>query len=179
MSRFLLPAVTLLLGSLALAAALAVPHGSASQAGPSATPAASPAASPVAMDGCAALGPYFQDIAALAGANEGLSLMREVGFSVLALSDAEAEVAAASLDTLVAQIEAIPAPAPAAAWKVAYGGMIAWYRDMAAARDPLALQVLINNDRQLYGNLGRAQLAGQTACGYDTWTAAWEAAFGD
>jgi len=139
---------------------------------------ATPSASPVAVTECEALGPYFMSVAALVEDNEGLALLREDGFDPLALSDADAERVVASLDALIAAVAAIDAPLPARAWHAAYLDLLGWYRDLIATRDPLALQAIINNDRQLFGNLGMAQLAGQSACGYAAWTEAWEAAFG-
>ena len=163
--------IALLGGMLLLAQAIPV----AGQA----TPEASPAASPVAVIGCDALGHYFLKVAALVEANEGLALLREDGFDPIALSDADAELVVESLDDLIAEVAAIDAPEPARAWHAAYLDLLGWYRDLAATEDPLALQAIVNNDRQLFGNLGMAQLAGQAACGYDAWTDAWKAAFGE
>jgi hypothetical protein len=144
-----------------------------------ATPGATPAASPIAVAGCDALAPYFQSVATLVEDNEGLALIREYGFNPLALSDADAAHVVESLDALIVAVAAIQPPEPARAWHGAYVALLAWYRDLAATEDPLALQAIINNDRQLFGNLGMAQLEGQSVCGYAVWTDAWEAAFGE
>ena len=142
-----------------------------------ATPEASPMASPVAGNGCAALGPYFLGIAELTSTNEGLLLLDAHAFDTLALTDPEATTVIAGLDELIASIEAIQPPAPAADYQRAYVAMLTWYRAMTANRDSLDHQRLINNDRQLFAQMGRAILAGQSTCGYDVWNAAWEEAF--
>ena len=148
----------------------------ASGAPPAATPF--PEASPVAADPCAALAPFFEQVATLAADNEGLAIMQRAGHDVLALGDDEAVTVVTELDALIASIDGIDAPEPARAWQAAYLALLRWYRDMAASRDPLALQRIINNDRRLFGNLSTAQLQGQQACP-KTWDSAWSAAFGE
>ncbi len=143
-----------------------------------ATPEASPMASPVAArDGCDSLGPYFQQLADLTLENEGLVIMREARFDALALTDEESATVVASLDTLVPELEEIEAPEPARLYHTAYIEMVAWYRALAADRDEASHQRLINDDRRIFILMGLALQAGQSACGYDAWNDAHEAAF--
>ncbi len=179
MHRLALPLFTVLSAWLLLAVVIATPASSNGVPSANATPMASPVASPVVETGCTALGPYFLELADFVRDNEGLRLLRAAGFDALALSDADAELAVTSLDELIAGIRAIAPPHPAATWHSAYVDQIVWYRAMAATRDPLTLQSIINDDRRLFGNLGRGLLEGQSACGYAVWNDAWKAAFGD
>jgi len=146
--------------------------------GAGATPGATPLASPVAVSvGCAGLGPFFQNLSNLARANEGLRILRDVNFDVLALTEKEAAAVAASLDELIPQIENMDVPAPARAWHAAYLDIVEWRRALAADRDPLAHQRLMNDDRRLIPALGQAIRVGQAACGAGAWNDAWNAAF--
>ncbi|MBA2470504.1 MAG: hypothetical protein H0V37_13955, partial [Chloroflexia bacterium] len=116
-----------------------------------ATPAASPVASPVAgTDGCDGLGAYFQQLADLALQNEGLVLMRAVGFDALALTEEEAATVVRSLDDLILELGKIEAPDPARLYHTAYIEMVAWYRALAADRDEASHQRLINDDRRIF-----------------------------
>jgi hypothetical protein len=143
-----------------------------------ATPTASPIASPIAdNDGCDQLHGYFQALADLTLENEGLVIMRESAFDVLALPDDDAATVVASLDAVIPLVQALDVPDPALAWHAAQLDLLAWYRALAANRDGLDHQRLINDDRRLFSAIGRAALTGQTACGYETWNNAWSAAF--
>ncbi len=146
--------------------------------GAEATPGATPLASPVAVSaGCDGLGSYFQNLADLALGNVGLAILRDVNFDVLALSEEEAADVAASLDALIPQIEEMDVPEPARAYHAAYLDIVEWRRALAADRDSLAHQRLMNDDRRLFPALGQAIQAGQAACGVDAWNDAWNAAF--
>jgi hypothetical protein len=143
----------------------------------SATPTASPVASPVAEDPCAGLEPYLLSLAALTGNDPALTTLREVGFDALALSSEEADAVVADLSLLISQVESLETPAAASGYQRAYLAMLGWYRDLAQFRDPASHQRLINNDRQLFANLGIAVQQGQVACGYERWNDAFETAF--
>ena len=142
------------------------------------TPVATPVASPVAGTGCNGLASYFQAVAALVDANAGLAVLEEAGNDVLKLDRDEATLVVRDLNTLIASIGEIAVPEPALAWRAAYLDLLSWYRDMAASRDPIALQRIINTDRRLFVNLSTAILSGQVACPA-AWDPAWSAAFGD
>lgn len=143
-----------------------------------ATPVASPQASPVAIDdGCAGLGVYVKGLADLTLDNEGLVILREVGFDALALSADDAVTVVASIDRLLPELRRIAPPEAARPYHSAYLEVMAWYRNLAADRDEASHQRLINQDRRLFGLMGLAIQSGQLACGYDTWTNAYEAAF--
>ena len=142
-----------------------------------ATPQASPAASPVAVGGCGGLGAYFQQLADLTVANEGLVIMREAGFDALVLSTADAATVVTSLDNLIPELEAMLPPEPAIPYHGAYLEMMTWYRDLAADRDEASHQRLINNDRRLFSIMGQAIQSGQATCGYAAWNDARDAAF--
>jgi len=165
--------------SLSLALILALTLAAGHQAGSAGQlQNATPAASPVAFAaGCAGIGPYFQEVAALVEGNPGYAIMREAAFDALALSDDEAATVVVAIDEILPYLDAITPPEPARAWHTAYRNQIAWYRDLAANRDPLAHQRLINRDRHVLSDLGTAWLAGQSACGYTAWNNAWNAAF--
>lgn len=142
------------------------------------TPEATPAASPVAIgDGCNGLGTYFQQLAGLTLDNEGLVIMREAGFDALTLTNEQAATVVASIDDLIPQLEGIAPPEPAVPYHRAYLEMMTWYRDLAANRDESSHQRLINNDRRLFSIMGLAIQSGQSACGYDVWNDARNAAF--
>jgi hypothetical protein len=142
------------------------------------TPEASPVPSPVAFTGgCEDLEPYFLHLASLIRDNEGLALMKAVAFDALALSEEDAETVATSIDDLIARVREVSPPEPAAQYQQAYLAMLTWYRDLAANRDPMAHQQLINNDRRLFAQIGIAVQQGQSACGATAWTDAWQAAF--
>lgn len=154
--------------------AIALTYGTASAQTPEASPVAAPAAF---TGGCDDLGPYFQHIADLIRDNEGLAIMETVAFDALALSREEAETVVTSIDELIARVGAVSPPEPAAAYHQAYIAMLTWYRDLAANRDPMAHQQLINNDRKLFAQMGIAMQQGQSACGATAWIDAWRAAF--
>jgi hypothetical protein len=142
------------------------------------TPEASPVASPVAFTGsCEDLEPYFLHLAGLIHDNEGLALMEAVAFDALALSKEDSETVVTSIDDLIARVGAVSPPEPAAQYQEAYLAMLTWYRDLAANRDPMAHQQLINNDRRLFAQIGIAVQQGQSTCGATAWTDAWQAAF--
>jgi hypothetical protein len=142
------------------------------------TPEASPIASPtVFAGGCDDLGLYFQHIADLIRDNEGLALIEAVAFDALALSGEDADAVVASLDELIPRVGNVVPPEPAAQYHQAYIAMLTWYRDLAAHRDPMAHQQLINNDRKLFAQMGIAMQQGQSACGATAWNDAWQAAF--
>lgn len=138
------------------------------------TPEASPAAF---TGGCDDLEPYFLHMAGLIRDNEGLALMESVAFDALALSREDADAVVTSIDGLIARVGAVTPPEPAASYHGAYIAMLTWYRDLAANRDPMAHQQLINNDRRLFSQMGIAVRQGQSACGAAAWTEAWQAAF--
>ncbi len=142
------------------------------------TPVATPSASPVAAGECGDLAGYFAQVSDLAKANAGLAAMQEAGHDVLSLDDAAAALVVVEIDNLIVSIQALAAPEPARAWQAAYLDLLRWYRDMAASRDPIALQQVINNDRRLFVNLSTAVLSGQLACP-GSWDPAWSDAFGD
>jgi hypothetical protein len=166
------------LGPVVSALLAAMLLGGIASAGTPSTPVATPAASPVASDGCNGLEAYFMAVAALADANEGLAVMQEVGHDVLKLDSDEVALVVTELDALIASIGEIDAPEPARAWQAAYLDLLRWYRNMAASRDPIALQRIVNDDRRLFVNLATAVLSGQMACP-GTWDPAWDAAFGE
>ena len=142
-----------------------------------ATPTASPAASPIATTGCEGLGHYFQHLADLTLDNEGLRILREAEFAILTLSEDDAATVIASLNELIPSVEAMPVPEPARDYHAVYVEMLGWYRAMATDRTAAAYQRLINEDRRLFSDMGKAILAGQTACGFATWNESREAAF--
>ena len=143
-----------------------------------ATPPATPAASPVALsNGCDQLGAYFQALADLTLENEGLVIMRDSAFDALALSDDEAATVVAAVDDILPRVEALDVPVAALAYHAAQMEILIWYRDLAANRDPLAHQQLINNDRRLFSAIGQAVQIGQSTCGFTAWNDAREAAF--
>jgi hypothetical protein len=166
--------IMIIVGIVLLVGPTLAPLNAHAQATPQATPAASPVAS---SNGCDQLVAYFQELADLTLENEGLVIMRESAFDVLALSDHEAAVVVASIDDVIPLVEAIDAPAPALAYHAAQVEILAWYRALAANRDPLVHQQLINNDRRLFSAIGQAVQIGQTTCGFDVWTDARDAAF--
>ena len=167
-------------GVVALVPALlaAVLLGDIASAGTPPSPVATPAASPIASDGCDGLAAFFLTVAKLADANEGLAMMQEVGHDVLKLDSDEVALVVTELDALIASIGEIDAPEPARAWQAAYLDLVRWYRNMAASRDPIALQRIVNDDRRLFVNLATSVLGGQAACP-GTWDPAWDAAFGE
>lgn len=148
-----------------------------------ATPSVSqeiPAATPsviAAGNGCEALGLYFQNLADLVIPNDGLITLETVDHDVLALTGAQATAVVTSLDALIPRLQAITPPAAAAAYHIAYIDLIEWYRDMAATRDLLSHQRLINGDKRILPAIGRGVYLGQSACGADAWNAALERAF--
>lgn len=135
-------------------------------------PDASPAATPAVFVGCEHLGAYFELVLGTMDENEGYRRVRENQTGVFGLPAAEAEAIASSLDGLIAELEAISPPEPAAAWHAANLDIVRWYRDLARAEDAAAYQRIVNEDRRLVPALSRATLAGQSACGFDTWGAA-------
>ena len=148
------------------------------QSTPEASPQASPPSEPVAgSNGCDGLGAYFQQLADLTLDHEGLVIMREAGFDALVLSADDAAAVVTSLEVLIPELEGMKPPAPAIPYHRAYLEMMAWYRDLAAYRDEASHQRLINNDRHLFSIMGLAIQSGQSACGYDAWNDAREAAF--
>jgi hypothetical protein len=155
----------------------AVMLGGIATAAPS-TPVATPVASPIASPGCDGLAAYFQAVAGLVDANVGLAVLEEAGNDVLKLDRDEATLVVTDLNTLIDSISELAVPEPARAWRAAYLDLLRWYRDMAASRDPIALQRIINTDRRLFVNLSTSILSGQVACPA-TWEPAWSAAFGD
>ncbi len=161
--------------------AITLTFGAAGAQTPQASPAASPVASPVAAaaftGGCDDLEPYFLHLAHLIRDNEGLALMESVAFDVFALSREDSDTVVTSIDDLIARVDTVSPPEPAAAYHQAYIAMLTWYRDLAANRDPMAHQQLINNDRKLFSQMGIAVQQGQAACGATAWTDAWQAAF--
>lgn len=130
-----------------------------------------------AGDGCKALGPYFQQLAELVTSNDGLITLGTVDHDVLALTGAQATDVVTSLDDLIPRLQAITPPAAAAAYHIAYIDLIEWYRDMAATRDLLSHQRLINGDRRILPAIGRGVYLGQSICGAHVWNAAQQAAF--
>ena len=150
----------------------------AAQSTPEASPQASPSASPIAAgNGCDGLGAYFQQLADLTLANDGLVIMREAGFDALVLTGEEAATVVISLDDLIPELERMKPPAPAIPYHRAYLEMMAWYRDLAAYRDEASHQRLINNDRRLFSIMGQAIQSGQSACGYAAWNDTRDVAF--
>ncbi|MGB3305894.1 MAG: hypothetical protein WBA63_06895 [Thermomicrobiales bacterium] len=146
----------------------------ASTGTPIATPDASPAA---AGNGCDQLVPYFRQLAALIEGNDGLAILRTVNNDVLALSETQAATVVASLDELIPHVRAITPPAPATAYHQAFVDYLAWYRDLAAHRDPASHQRLINADKRIVPAIGRAAFTGQAICGADVWNNAQQASF--
>jgi hypothetical protein len=148
-----------------------------SVSGKRATPAASPVASPVAIDDCTGLEAYFLNLAGLITDDPALTTMRSVGFDALALGEEEAAAVVMDLELLIPAVEALAVPPAAEGYHVAYVAMLTWYRDLAEFRDPASHQLLINNDRHLFGDLGLGVRQGQVACGYERWNAAYDDAF--
>lgn len=148
------------------------------RANDAATPTASPMASPVALaNDCDGLEAYFLALATLVRDDPGLARMRAARFDALALPAADAALVVEDLNRLLPQVMAMPVPPAVRTYHDAYLAMLTWYRDLAEHRDPVSHQRLINNDRQLFGNLGIGMQQGQLACGGERWNAAYEAAF--
>lgn len=141
------------------------------------TPEASPAASPIAANGCDRLGAYFQALADLVLANDGMQLIPGSASSIASLSEEERVRVAAALTELLPALQQIEPPAPAVRYHVAYISLITWYRDLAGADDPASWQRLINNDRQVARDMGQGTFFGQATCGAAVWDNAREAAF--
>ena len=150
----------------------------ASTGTPIANPVASPASPPAATGtGCDRLVSYFRQLAALIEDNDGLAILRTVNNDVLALSETQATTVVASLDDLIPRVRAITPPAPATAYHKAYVDYLAWYRDLAAHRDPASHQRLINADKRIVPAIGRAAFTGQAICGADVWNDAQQESF--
>lgn len=158
---------TELLAGLVMACVLVVSPGGVVTA-TSGTPAATgtPAADAA---GCDALPAYFAQANALTGGNDGLAILKAANFDVLSLTVEQASSVVASLDGLLAAWDTLTPPPAAQAWHDATRDLYAWYRDLAANRDHLDHQRLINGDKTIVPALGRATLAGQQACGYQRW----------
>lgn len=162
-------AAALAVVSLALLVGQAMPAGAVG-----ATPTPTPLATPATGDpaGCDRLPAYFAQANALVTGNEGLAILKGAGYDVLALTADEASAVVTSLDALLAGWDRLAPPPAAQAWHEATRDLYAWYRDMAADRDHLDHQRLINGDKTIVPALGRATMAGQQACGYERWNAA-------
>ncbi|MGC4106232.1 MAG: hypothetical protein QM753_07730 [Thermomicrobiales bacterium] len=119
--------------------------------------------------GCDALPAYFGAANALTAGNDGVAILKTVDFDVLALTDEQAATVVASLDEMLAAWDRLTPPPAAQAWHDASRDLYAWYRDMAASRDHLDHQRLINGDKTIVPALGRATVIGQQACGYERW----------
>lgn len=139
-----------------------------------ATPAGAVGATPTTADpaGCGQLPAYFGAANALTAGNDGLAILQGVDNDVQALTEAQATAVVTSLDALLAGWDRLAPPPAAQAWHEATRDLYAWYRDMAANRDHLDHQRLINGDKTIVPALGRATMAGQQACGYERWNAA-------
>lgn len=146
--------------------------GAAAGVGTPAAGATSDAATPADPAGCGQLPAYFAAANALVAGNEGLAILNGAGYDVLALTADEAPAVVASLDALLAAWDRLAPPPAAEGWHEATRDLYAWYRDMAADRDHLDHQRLINGDKTIVPALGRATMAGQQACGYERWNEA-------
>jgi hypothetical protein len=142
-----------------------------------ATPVASPVASPVANIGCDGIGAYFQQVADLVVANDGMQMIPGTASSIASLSSAERAVIADDLTDLMNELGKIVPPAPAVAYHAAYIGLITWYRDLALATDVATWQQTINTDRRVARELGYGNYIGQETCGFAVWNRARESAF--
>ncbi|MGN6033589.1 MAG: hypothetical protein ACTHQE_18190 [Thermomicrobiales bacterium] len=157
---------TEMLAGLVMACMVVVSPGSV-VAGPATLPATgTPAAD---AGGCDALPAYFAQANALTSRNDGLAILRAANFDVLSLTVEQASSVVASLDGLLAAWDTLAPPPAAQAWHDATRDLYAWYRDLAANRDHLDHQRLINGDKTIVPALGRATLAGQQTCGYQRW----------
>ena len=140
---------------------------------------ATPEASPVANDDCADLPAYFQNLADLTGSNSGYIAIKSDAATVFDLPADVSQTISTSLEELIRQLDSMEPPVAAEDYHEAFVDQVAWYRDLVSAVDFAAYQRIVNRDKQLVPAMSRAILAGQAACGVDTWADAYNDAFGE
>ncbi|MEJ7838568.1 MAG: hypothetical protein WKF81_07115 [Thermomicrobiales bacterium] len=146
---------------------------------PDSSPEAASMASPAAVSACDGVDVYFETIEDLLSENKGYRAVQNNPAGTFGLPADQNRAIASSLEALINELDEIDSPAAAIPFHLALIDQIGWYRDLVTASDLTTHQRIVNRDKQLVPAMSRAMIAGQSACGYETWIDAYDRAFGD
>lgn len=147
--------------------------------GPTAPPDASPVASPELVSACDGLDEYFGAVANLLLENDGYRTVQLNPAGTFGLPVEQNRAVATSLEALIEELAELDSPDAAIPFHLALIDQIGRYRDLVTASDLTTHQRIVNRDKQLVPAMSRAMIAGQSACGYETWIDAYNLAFGE